>query len=102
MPSIVASTTSKSAAAGGAGVGTGCDIAGDEMHSPHRADSTIRRCRTTQDPMRISMLQVNWPMLDIYTNVRDAEKRTAGPGGCRDGTISRRGALSRLGRRHRD
>src|SRR5580704_2208044 len=55
MPSMVASTTSKSAA--GAEEEAGCEIAGDERQIPKATGSTIRRCRTPQNPTDISVLQ---------------------------------------------
>src|SRR5580704_11056445 len=68
MPSMVASTTSKLVA--------GCEAAGDATQIPYMADSTTTPCRRPQNPMRISMLRVNWPQSEIHTPISGVPEGT--------------------------
>src|SRR5215510_11804689 len=66
MLPMVASTTSKSA--------PGCEIADCEMQIPYMADNTIKPCRTK--PMRMSVLHVNWPRLELHTPIPKSQEGT--------------------------
>src|SRR5580704_16383390 len=68
MPSMVASTTLKLVA--------GCEAAGDATQIPYMADSTTTPCRRAQNPMRISMLRVNWPQQEIHTPISGVPEGT--------------------------